>query len=242
MSRVVVSRVAVSRFAAVLFDLDDTLYPERAFVDSGFRAVARHLARRHGVDEDDAQRRLLRALDRDGRGRVFDTVLDELGLAATADDLVPTLLFVYRSHRPRLVLPAESRRVLAELAARGLRLGVVTDGMGAVQRRKVAALGVEELVDAVVCSDELGSGCWKPSPTPYRVALELLAAAPESALYVGDDPSKDFLWPNAAGMVSVQVTAPGRDPESVEPPARAHHRIAGVGELPALLRRLEGEP
>ena len=29
---------------AVVFDLDDTLYPERDYVRSGYRVVARHLA------------------------------------------------------------------------------------------------------------------------------------------------------------------------------------------------------
>lgn len=220
------------RLQAVLFDLDDTLYAERDYVASGFRAVAEHLARRCGVDADAAAARLLALLDRDGRGRLFDTLLAELGL----DEPVETLLFVYRGHRPALELPAASRRTLAELRRRGLKLGLVTDGMGAMQRRKIAALGVEPLVDAVVVSDELGAA--KPDAAPYRVALDLLAVEPAAAAYVGDDPAKDFRWPNAAGMLSVQVTAAGRDDSALEPAARAQHRIGEVGELPALLDRL----
>ncbi len=222
----------MSRLAAVLFDLDDTLYPEADFVASGFRAVAGHLAERAGVDAEAAVARLFELLHRDGRGRLFDTLLAELGL----DEPVETLIHLYRSHPPSLTLPGGSRRVLDELRRRGLRLGVVTDGMGAVQRRKLAALGVEPLVDAVVVSDELDSE--KPAAVPYRVALDLLGVSPPAAAYVGDNPAKDFLWPNGAGMVTVQVTAAGRDDGAVEPGARARHKITHLEQLPGVLRRL----
>lgn len=228
----------MSRIEAVLFDLDDTLYPEGAFVDSGFRAVAGYLAERFGVAADDAVRRLHARLERDGRGRLFDDLLADLGLDA-GEEPVRTLVYLYRSHRPRLELPEESHRVLAELRSRGHRLAVVTDGMGAVQRRKMAALGIEPLVDVALCSDELGSDAWKPHSLPYRVTLELLGVVPRAAAYVGDDPAKDFRWPNVAGMVSVQVTAAGRDPEAVEEEDRARYRIRSLGELPHLLDRLE---
>ena len=35
---------------AALFDLDDTLYPERSYVESGFRVVSDFLAKRFGLD------------------------------------------------------------------------------------------------------------------------------------------------------------------------------------------------
>ncbi len=195
---------------AVLFDLDDTLYPERTFVASGFAAVARHLASRHALDAATLAARLV-ALERaQGRGAVFDAALAELGLAPTTE--VATLLHVYRTHLPRLALFADAAATLETLRAAGVRLGLVTDGMGAVQRRKIAALGLEARVDVVVCTDELGSDAGKPSTLPFRVALDLLGVEPDRAAYVGNDLRKDFLGPRALGMASVEVRRPEAGP------------------------------
>jgi putative hydrolase of the HAD superfamily len=56
----------------VLFDLDDTLYDESAFVTSGFRTVAAHLADRFGVDKQEAFSAVMSVLTTEGRGKVFD--------------------------------------------------------------------------------------------------------------------------------------------------------------------------
>ena len=40
------------KLKAILFDLDDTLYLERDFVKSGFKAVASFIQNDNGMDED----------------------------------------------------------------------------------------------------------------------------------------------------------------------------------------------
>ena len=192
---------------AVLFDLDDTLYPERTFVESGFRAVGRFLAERAGLEAEGLATRMLEILDAEGRGKVFDRVLEEVGLLS--EWRVRLLLHVYRTHRPTISLFEDVVPSLTKLRERGVRLGIVTDGMASVQRQKMTALGIERYMDVVVCSDELGPECWKPSPVAFQVALELLGAAPEEAGYVGDNVLKDFAGPNRLGMLSVAVCRPG---------------------------------
>ena len=53
-------------------------------------------------------------------------------------------------------------------------------------------------------SDELGTEFWKPSVEPYLRVLELLGVAPARAVYVGDNPAKDFLGARRAGMRSIR--------------------------------------
>ncbi len=65
---------------AVLFDLDDTLYDESAFVTSGFRTVAAHLADRFGVDKQEAFSAMMAVLTTEVRGKVFDRVLEQYDL------------------------------------------------------------------------------------------------------------------------------------------------------------------
>lgn len=219
---------------AVIFDLDDTLYAERQFVESGFRAVATVLARRSGRGESELFERMMAILAEQGRGRVFDTILAETDLDVRTDDDVRLLLYVYRSHRPRLQLFPEAMPVLAGLRAAGFTLGIVTDGAGTVQRNKIAALGLEPHVDAIVCTDEIGRDWWKPSTTPFNVVLALAGVEPHAAAYVGNDPTKDFAGPNALGMRTIQVGDWGGD--TLVPDAfRASHRIASLAEVPPLV-------
>ena len=170
---------------AVLLDLDNTLYPESAFVKSGFRCVARYLSTRYGFMEDQIFTGLIDVLRKQGRGKVFDCVLQNIGLYSEAR--VRLLLSLYRSHRPTIRLYEGVAPTLHELRKLGLRLGLLTDGAASVQRSKIAALGAEAFFDAIVCTDELGRDCCKPSVLPYEVALELLQVDPSQAAYVGDD-------------------------------------------------------
>lgn len=188
---------------AVIFDLDDTLYSEIEFVRSGFREAAHYLAAEFAGNEGALFGRMCEILEAEGRGRVFDTLLNEMGLYSEAR--VRLLVMLYRSHRPAISLYPSAVRLIAGLREMGALLGLVTDGMASVQRNKIRALGVERVFEAIVCTDELGRDCWKPSVIPFRIALELLDVAPGEAVYVGDDPSKDFTGPNSLGMMTIQV-------------------------------------
>jgi carbamoyl-phosphate synthase large subunit len=196
-----------SSIQAVLFDLDNTLYPEEQFVVGGFRAAAQLLADRLKLTADPVFERMLEILPEHGRGKVFDLLLKELEIEGAV--WRPVLLQAYRCHRPALSLFLGTEASLRTLRNRGLRLGLVTDGMASVQRRKIAALGLDAYMDAIVCTDELGRGCAKPSIVPFEVALKLLDVAPEAAAYIADDLSKDFAGPNQLHMKTAQIRSEG---------------------------------
>ena len=149
---------------AVLFDLDNTLYPEIEFVKSGFRTVARYLSSRFDMNEDSLFTQMLDILERDGRGKVFDNLLYELGLYQ--EERIKLLVYLYRSHKPSISPYRDCVLTFEHLKHWGMRLGILTDGMASVQRNKIAALGLEDVLDAIMCTDELGSEYWKPSVVP----------------------------------------------------------------------------
>jgi putative hydrolase of the HAD superfamily len=192
---------------AVLFDLDDTLYPEIEFVRSGFAAAASYVARRHGLDPTRAARRMMELLHSDGRGRIFDRFLEELDLDFGAE-ASPTMLYIYRTHHPVLAPYPDVSSVLNRLADAGLRLGVLTGGLASVQRRKLDALELGVTLDAVVIVGELPTIMAKPAAAPFRVAIELLDVPSSEITYVGNDPYKDFAGAREAGMHTIRVRVP----------------------------------
>ena len=194
----------IFRPRAVLLDLDDTLYLERDYVAGGFRAVGAWLRERYGVVGFD--RLCQRLFDQGRRGDVFDAALAELELAHCIP--VAELVRVYRDHRPEIRLLPDARRLLERLAGR-VPLALVTDGPARVQRHKILALEIAPRFDIITLTDELGRAFWKPHPRPFRETLAALRVAPEEALWVADNPRKDFLAPRRLGMACVRVRRPG---------------------------------
>src|SRR3546814_13775930 len=87
--------------SVVVLDLDDTLYLERDYVRSGFKAVEQWLAlERAAAGFSDTCWRLFEG---GHRGDIFDQGLLELGLDSHAE-LVAQLVTVYREHHPDIAL------------------------------------------------------------------------------------------------------------------------------------------
>jgi putative hydrolase of the HAD superfamily len=212
---------------AVIFDLDDTLYPYRQFRASGFAAVADHLHRAHGSDARQVLARLLRDARGGNRGRELQACLASQELPA---DYLGTLLDVVRGHTPRLRLPAQTASVLWTLRRDGWRLGVVTNGDSAVQRRKMAALTLDDAVDAVVYAADCGSGAGKPEAEAFLEASRRLRVRPGRAVFVGNDERCDIAGAANAGMWPVLCTA-WTDQTG---PTTAHHVVGHLSEIPAV--------
>ncbi len=183
----------------LVFDLDDTLYPLRRFVVSGFARVSCHLADTWGVDAREAFAVLTRAL-RQTRGFELQAVVDHFALPPR---IVPGLVEIIRGHEPRLRLPGVTARVLDQLRRTWL-LAVVTNGQPDQQARKVRALGLGGLVDAVIYA-HAGSGAGKPDRAPFLEALGRLGVPAERAVFVGDDPVADIAGAARAGLSTIRV-------------------------------------
>jgi putative hydrolase of the HAD superfamily len=224
---------------AVLFDLDDTLYPEHQFVDGGFRAVAAFLGPQVGAHPAALAKRLWELHDADGRGRLFDTLLAEHGIGDDPD-LLAACVFAYRTHDGSMDAFPGALEVLDAARRAGLRTGVLSDGAAGVQRRKLEGItGLSARLDLVLFTDELGAGLGKPSPVPFRVACLVLGVETEAAAYVANDPRKDFIGARAAGLATIRT---GRIPDEgggreigIDPAADADLHIDDLPTLAATL-------
>jgi putative hydrolase of the HAD superfamily len=219
----------------VLFDLDDTLYPERTYVLSGFYAVAKYLGQVHNVDREYAYHQLSRAFEQGIRGRTFDLVLEALGIIPD-ETLVSKLVEVYRSHEPELVLYPDAERILT-LLHRQHRLGLITDGYAGVQTLKAAALRLQQWFEVIVYTDTFGREHWKPSTRPCEHALASLGVEPVDAVYVGDNPRKDFVGARKLGIHTIRIIRPDTECCDLQPDAgfEADHEITTLDDLPAVL-------
>jgi putative hydrolase of the HAD superfamily len=216
----------------VVFDLDDTLFPEEEFVRSGFRAASCWLEATHNVP---GLLSVATELFEGGmRERIFDCALQRLQI--TSEALVSELVKVYRQHLPDIRLFEDAQWVLEDLRD-SYSLGLITDGHGSVQRNKVKALAIESRFDAIVYSDDFGRENWKPSVMPYRKIMAVTKARAEKCVYVADNPGKDFIGARSLKWKTVHVQRPRGIYESTVIPTgyEADVTIRSLYNLPEIL-------
>ncbi len=225
----------MSKFRALLFDLDDTLYPERSFVVSGFHAAGEWISARLGRPTVETAAELLALHDGGARADTFDRWLESHGFEVQR--YVDSLVNAYRQHTPRIEPYTGVRDLLARLRTTH-RLGLISDGLHDVQRRKLWALGMEEDFEAMVFSDQIGRDAWKPSSKPFEKALSILSLPPQGAVYIADNPIKDFIGPRALGMTTIRVRHEGGYYAGCEPPTFRHapdYQVYGIADLEQII-------
>jgi putative hydrolase of the HAD superfamily len=217
----------------LVFDVDDTLYPERDYVLSGFKAVDAWLAARQNVSGFYAcAERLFSA---GCRGRIFDEVLAELG-RSEAPEWAPGMLAVYRAHKPTIALTEEAVDILAWSKQR-FQLALISDGYLDVQREKAVALGLSGWIACQVFSDEWGREAWKPSERPFREVMARLPGEPSGYVYVADNPRKDFIAPRRLGWKTIRFQRTGGEHSDYKarPEEAADRDIVSLRQLKEIL-------
>ena len=209
----------------LIVDLDDTLYPRERFVRSGLAAVAQHVSALHGVDAEEAYSVLTRALASGWAGAEMQALCDRFGWPY---DDIPAFVDVFRSHTPSLFLAAEAAEALRTLRRAGWGLVVLTNGLPAVQFRKVVALDLMSLVDDVIYAEEHARG-GKPSAAPFHAALRSLDLTAADCVCAGDDAVRDVHGARELGMATIRLARPGVE---VSPEAEADVVIHSIRQLP----------
>ena len=199
------------RMRVICFDLDDTLYKEIDYLKSAYREIAEYAAGQCTGCSDSvcfltikAYNRMLDAY-REGLN-AFEELNMFLGLELPISDY----LYIYRNHKPKIVLSEDVVQTLDELQAEGVRLGLITDGRSVQQRNKIEALGLGRWIENedVVISEEFGSE--KPALANYEYFMKRYPECHDFT-YVGDNPRKDFIAPNSLGWMTICLMDDGRN-------------------------------
>jgi putative hydrolase of the HAD superfamily len=188
----------------IIFDLDDTLYARELFVQSGFEAVATHVADSWRRSRELLLATLRRAHAGDHDREEFQALCTEHRLPLSA---VPMLVKIFRGHRPVITLQPAVRTLLQQLRRDGWRLAILTNGDPDVQRRKIEALGLCHLVDCVLYAEQ-HAALGKPHAEAFLVAVERLGVPRSQCVHVGDDPECDVAGAHAAGLRAIRVLFP----------------------------------
>jgi putative hydrolase of the HAD superfamily len=221
----------------ILFDLDDTLYDEKQFVKSGFAKVAEFIEEKFSINKIDFYKILIDIYNDGSRGDTFNLALEKLNVVYD-EDTIRTMVKTYRKHIPKIKLDKGVRSLLIKL--RGIySLGIITDGYFEVQKNKVQVLKLEELFDSIIYTDQNGKEYWKPNVYGYKLALKIIKVLSEEAVYIGDNPHKDFIGAKKMGILTVRILQPGREYSKVRLSKgyEADYEIRELCEIMNLLKK-----
>ena len=180
---------------AVVFDMDDTLYGEKEYVKSGYQKIGEEFPEIANTAE-----RLWAFFE--GGKPAIDELLKEEGMLD--EDTKQKCIHIYRHQMPNIHLYTGVREMLTKLRQKGLKLGLITDGRPEGQRAKIQALGLEEMFDYIIVTDELGGTEYrKPNPKAFELMGEALGITYAEMCYVGDNIRKDFIAPLQLGMKAI---------------------------------------
>jgi putative hydrolase of the HAD superfamily len=181
----------------IILDLDDTLYSEREFERSGFRAILDTLDVAHTVLLED-----LLELSRQGQD-VFDYLNFDEHLRHVA-------LAIYRQHNPTISLYPDAAIFIEQALHVGCTLAIATEGRSVTQRNKISALGLAEKISHVLISEEVGY--LKIQPDFFNDIFRLFHEGP--SVMIGDNPAKDFLVANSQNCETYMLSDRGNNVHS----------------------------
>ncbi|MDH7564507.1 MAG: HAD family hydrolase [Candidatus Bathyarchaeota archaeon] len=197
---------------AVLFDIGGTLIAE--VTKREIYEIYDMILRGHGVNRSRkaialAHRRMERKYLEDERV-VFDNFwvrfntdfLQDLGVDGNVAELAEAIDREWWSHAKTELCP-DVLPVLSALKARGLKLGIITNGLESDIKRIFQKVGFPELFDIKVGADTFQ--CAKPNPTIFQFTLKKLGVNPSEALFVGDSENADYEGARKAGLKALLV-------------------------------------
>ncbi len=224
---------------AVLFDFDDTLYEYEKTNLAGERAVYEILKDKNISFEEfkekyyeckvEIHRELAGTASSHNRVLYFHRFIEK-----THRDVKPSLILdmydaYWNAFLENMVLHNRVIEVLKELKKKRIKIGIVTNLTTHIQLRKLKKLGLEDYVDILVTSEEVGAE--KPRAIMFLKALNKLDLKPKEALMVGDSLINDIEGGNSVGLKTVLIDKKGLDLSDINDYRKPDYVIKDIKEL-----------
>jgi pyrophosphatase PpaX len=179
----------MARLQTALFDLDGTLIDSiRLILDSYHHTLTQH--------------NLPARTDEEWLRGVGTPLHVQFAAWRDSPDTLEAMIATYREynlkHHDRMVTVYPGvLEAVREIKAAGIQTGLVTSKNRQGASRGLKLVGLEALMDVLVCADEVINP--KPHPEPVEKAVALLGADPATTVYVGDS-IHDMRSGRAAGV------------------------------------------
>ncbi|ADZ21242.1 putative hydrolase of the HAD superfamily [Clostridium acetobutylicum] len=205
------------------------------FVKEGFRCVATYISNKYNMDKDKLLSEILDILKAYGRGKIFNIICDRYKFNEDVERLVE----IYRNSKSRLTVYSDAKEIL-DCFKDKYKLGIITDGKASVQWNKINSLGIKNYFDKIIVTDDFGFEFWKPNEFAFKEIIKALKCEAKEAVYVGDNPNKDFIGARKVGLYTIRIIREFGDNMSLNAKKgyEADTSIKSLLELPNIIKNI----
>jgi len=226
---------------AIIFDLDDTLYPEKSFVQSGFLMVSNYLYKKYKISSKKVFNILKIDFKNGVRKKNFDVLLDKLKLEKIKKDrLVKKLVRIYNNHFPSIFLFPDSF-IFLKKNKKNFKIGLLTNGKRSVQKKKIEALKIKKYFRAIFINSFFQENDLERSKSAFKYLLKKLKSSPKETIYVGDNPLRDFKAAKELGLVTVRIKRKKGEYKDIffSQENKADYEISNLLELEKVIKKIK---
>lgn len=166
---------------------------------------------------------------------MIEQSLKESGLEPEANSILLFLTFFRRYLRDNVTPDLKLVTLLKTIKARGLSIGIISDGTTIEQYELLERMGVVDLVDRIVVSEAFGEE--KTSVNIFVSIVNSFSLQPYEAIMVGDNLKRDIYWSHIAGLKAVlQTQYLKHSPDLIEPyKPYIHYILKDIGDILAII-------
>ena len=196
---------------AIIFDLDNTLYPYTPCDNAGRDAVYSYLypicqiPRNEFVKlyvECDMETKRLNPLTAAGHNRIlfYHHMCEVLNLPGEIYD-IPMYNAYWGAYLNAMQIFPGAFELLQKLKTKKIPLGICSDLTLHIQIRKLQKLGLVGIFDKITVSEQVGAD--KPAAIMFTSIAQKLGADPKDCVMIGDNYKRDILGAKSVGMQTI---------------------------------------
>ena len=189
---------------AIIFDLDNTLLDFVKMKQFAVKASIRAMNEAGlNVDEESGYEDVMELYMTTGweNQLVFDDYLKQTTGEVSNKILAAGVVAYRRAREATLLVYPNVNKTLIELLKAQIRLAVVSDAPSREAWMRLYYLNLHHVFDPVLTFDDTGAR--KPSPKPFKLALDRMNVGPDEALMIGDWPDRDVVGAKQLSLIHI---------------------------------------
>lgn len=135
--------------------------------------------------------------------RVWFEVFEQLKMKPSLKIILQLIEHVRYEVNKRVRLNDGILELINYLKSKGIKIGVLTNGIFIDQANKLVKLKLDGLVDYLVTSDMCAVD--KPDPRIFKYLLDKMSVSPKQALMIGDNITQDIKGAHAVGLTTIYL-------------------------------------
>jgi putative hydrolase of the HAD superfamily len=186
----------------IFFDLDNTLYDSQKYYVRAFKSISEYISENSKFEQENIFNFLYKNWKKNTSmyNKIFDDLVKNLELKININHLVKIFNEQVVEEND---LFGNTIPVLEKLSEK-YKIGIITDGNVARQKRKIQNCKIESLVNEIIYT-KLSEP--KPSSVPFQHALKspFLKGDNIEPFYVADNPQIDFLGAKLTNFSTIRI-------------------------------------